>query len=214
MATVVTPVPRQHTFWVRVLEDLGLVAAVVVVGWTLLTALGFRQTAWEAVAMAPGMPGSRSLDISEPLPLVPASRPMMAAVAVAERLEEQGNFGPETQAAWRKALDECRRFSVQPITATRGTPVMLWLLEPETARAAELLLRIEDPATPPAERATLEALREEALANADVIGRYRDVVNFDYWRATCEQGATADGLADRAAAWRADREADQAPQLN
>jgi hypothetical protein len=135
--------------------------------------------------------------VSAPAALVPATKPMLAAVAAATKLEEQGVFTEETRAAWEKASIECRRLSIQPIASSEGAPVMLWLLEPELERAAELADRIAAADTPAGEIAALTSLREEALANAAVIERYRDIINYDYWRATCEEAATPAGLAAR-----------------
>ena len=40
--------------------------------------------------------------------------------------------------------------------------------------------------------------------------RYRDIVNFDFWRATCEMEVTEPALRAREAAWRAEREFENA----
>lgn len=203
MATIVAPVHRQHALWLRVLEDLALILAVSFVGWTLFATLGLHQSPWQAVSLPVALAGQSVPSLPEPVSLVPASRPMMAAVAAATNLEEQGVFSAETQAAWGRALAECRRFSVQPIATAQGQPIMLWLLEPERERAAELAARIAAADTPAEEIEALTALRDEAVANAAVIERYREIVNFDYWRAVCEEGASATGLAMREQAWKA-----------
>jgi len=205
MATVVAPVHRQHSLWLRVLEDLALVLAAIFVGWTLFAILGLRQSPLQAVSLRSALIGRPVPAVVVPMSLMQASRPMLAAVAAATRLEDQGVFGADTQAAWGKALAECRRVSVQPIICSRGEPVMLWLMEPELERAAELAERIAAPETPAHEIEALTALREEALASAALIGRYRDIVNFDHWKAACEQGSTAAGLAAREQAWLANQ---------
>jgi len=46
----------------------------------------------------------------------------------------------------------------------------------------------------------------EARETADIIDRYRDIVNFDFWRATCEAEVTEPMLRAREATWRADRD--------
>jgi hypothetical protein len=53
-----------------------------------------------------------------------------------------------------------------------------------------------------------ELLRQyqEARETAEIIGRYRDIVNFDVWRATCESEVTEPALRAREATWRAERE--------
>jgi len=50
----------------------------------------------------------------------------------------------------------------------------------------------------------------EARETADIIDRYRDIVNFDFWRATCEMEVTEPALRAREAAWRAEREFENA----
>lgn len=50
----------------------------------------------------------------------------------------------------------------------------------------------------------------EAKETADIINRYRDIVNFDFWRATCETEVTEPALRAREAAWRAEREFENA----
>jgi hypothetical protein len=50
----------------------------------------------------------------------------------------------------------------------------------------------------------------EARETAEIIGRYRDIVNFDFWRATCEAEVTEPMLRAREAVWRADQEFENA----
>ncbi|MCE9629245.1 MAG: hypothetical protein K8S94_00800 [Planctomycetia bacterium] len=50
----------------------------------------------------------------------------------------------------------------------------------------------------------------EAQERATMIDRYRDIVNFDFWKASCEAEITDAALRARAAVWRADREFDGA----
>jgi hypothetical protein len=47
---------------------------------------------------------------------------------------------------------------------------------------------------------------DEARETATIIERYRDIVNFDFWRATCEAEVTAPALEFREQSWLADRE--------
>jgi len=47
---------------------------------------------------------------------------------------------------------------------------------------------------------------KEAEETATMIDRYRDIVNFDFWRATCEAGVTEPMLLAREKVWEADRE--------
>jgi hypothetical protein len=46
----------------------------------------------------------------------------------------------------------------------------------------------------------------QAQERATMIERYRDIVNFDFWKATCEAEITEPALRARERAWRADRE--------
>ena len=57
-----------------------------------------------------------------------------------------------------------------------------------------------------------ELLRQhvEAKETADIIDRYRQIVNFNFWRATCEAEVTEPALRAREAAWRAEREFENA----
>ena len=68
----------------------------------------------------------------------------------------------------------------------------------EVARAAPADLR---------QQAWGLALAEaEARETADIVARYRDIVNFDLWRATCEAEVTEPALRARELTWKADRE--------
>jgi hypothetical protein len=68
----------------------------------------------------------------------------------------------------------------------------------EVARAAPADLR---------QQAWGLALAEaEARETADIVARYRDIVNFDLWRATCESEVTEPALRARELTWKADRE--------
>ena len=46
----------------------------------------------------------------------------------------------------------------------------------------------------------------EANETAEIIDRYREIVNFDFWRATCEAEETEPALRAREATWRAQKE--------
>lgn len=50
----------------------------------------------------------------------------------------------------------------------------------------------------------------EANETAEIIGRYRDIVNFAFWRATCEAEVTDEMLKAREATWRAERDFENA----
>jgi hypothetical protein len=53
-----------------------------------------------------------------------------------------------------------------------------------------------------------ELLRDHTQAEerATMIERYRDIVNFDFWKATCESEITDPALRARERTWRADKE--------
>ena len=209
MATVASD-HRHHAFWVRIVEDLALVFACAAIAWVCFVGLVRRPASWREAFSGAALIASPPA--VEPLPLVAASRPMLAAVAAATALEERGVFGAEATAAWQKALDECRTLAVQPIVRTHGEPLHLWLFEAERERAEELALLISAASATPEQVAALTALRDEALAHADQIRRYRDIVNYDHWKAVCEVGVSADGLAAREACWMA-MQADEAGRL-
>ncbi|NBW95261.1 MAG: hypothetical protein EBR28_00655 [Planctomycetia bacterium] len=53
----------------------------------------------------------------------------------------------------------------------------------------------------------------EASETAQIIERYREIVNFDFWRAACEVEVTEPALRARETAWRAEREFENARLL-
>jgi hypothetical protein len=57
-----------------------------------------------------------------------------------------------------------------------------------------------------------ELLRQytEAKETADIIDRYREIVNFDVWRATCETEVTEPAIRAREATWRAEKDFENA----
>jgi hypothetical protein len=50
----------------------------------------------------------------------------------------------------------------------------------------------------------------EAAETAEIIARYRDIVNFDFWRASCEVEVTEPALRARELVWQAEREFENA----
>jgi len=56
---------------------------------------------------------------------------------------------------------------------------------------------------------SLATMHEEAAANTRIIGAYRDLVGYDYWKAVCQAGASEPGFRARAALWRANYVAQQ-----
>ena len=83
--------------------------------------------------------------------------------------------------------------------------------------AAEAALRVtwptvarEAPADVKAKAQELAREFMEANETAEIIDRYRDIVNFDFWRATCEAEVTDEMLKAREATWRAERDFENA----
>lgn len=207
MATVVAPTHRHQAIWLRILEDVAIVTGIALVGW-LLVARAVPLDGPSVSRFLPTLLGPSSPAEGESLSIVAASRPMFRAVKVASALEEQGVFGAEAGAAWQNAARECRRLAVQPITTARGSSIRLWLLEAEEERAEELAALVAMPGKAPEEVEALAALRAEAIDNAAVIRRYRELVNFDHWKAVCEIESSAPVLEARESAWLAARAAD------
>jgi hypothetical protein len=92
------------------------------------------------------------------------------------------------------ALEEQRRAAVAADPSLdESLPSVTWFAVAEEAPADVLEQAIN-----------LCLLREEARKNAALIHRYRAIVGYDHWKATCAAGASQTGLQARAAIWRAD----------
>ena len=114
-----------------------------------------------------------------------------------------------------KALQEQKREALTPEQkAALETPALDRSEAQQAAAAqAEAALAVtwpmvvrEAPADVRTKAKELAAQYVEATETADIINRYRDIVNFDFWRATCETEVTEPALRAREAAWRAERE--------
>jgi len=189
--------------------------------------------AFSGLATAISSSFSVTADPTRPVSLVPASKPMMLAIHQAMDLESHGIFGDQAEGAWQKAAEECRHYSLQHIATTQGHPVQLWMLEIEEGRAQQIAAILEEllpgrrdallagnggePVTWAMVAGTarqairewalkLSSLHDEAIANAATIRRYRDIVNYDYWKAVCEVEGTKLALEAREAIWHADRD--------
>ena len=68
----------------------------------------------------------------------------------------------------------------------------------------------EAPAAVQARAKELARQYVEAQETAEIIDRYRDIVNFDFWRAACEAEVTEPALLAREKIWEADREFENA----
>jgi len=198
--------------WKRHLQEMAVAFAVAGggVATLLLTIEAVRQHR-SPLSLAARIPVlvAQSFRAEPPLPsLVPASKPMMHAVRNAVLLESHGVFGEEARDAWRKAAEECQKLSLQPIASPDGQGIHLWMLEVEEDRAAELAAMLDGPVETPQRAEALRCLHEQAVANAARIRQYREILNYDYWKAVCEAEGTSDALQAREALWRADHEAE------
>jgi len=114
-----------------------------------------------------------------------------------------------------KALEDAKRAALTPEqkAAIDTPPIDRSEAQQKLAAEAESALQVtwpmvvrEAPADVRDKAQTLLRQYIEARETADIIGRYRDIVNFDFWRATCETEVTEPALRAREAAWRAERE--------
>ena len=108
--------------------------------------------------------------------------------------------------AQRKALD------VPPIDRTEA--------QQQSAAEAESALAVnwpmvarEAPADVREKARELARQYVEASETAEIIARYRDIVNFDFWRASCEVEVTEPTLRARELVWQAEREFENARLL-
>lgn len=116
----------------------------------------------------------------------------------------------------RKAgLESDRRAALSPEeqSALETSPFDRTEAQQELAAAAEQALRVtwtmvarDAPLDVRARARELARQHKEAEETATMIDRYRDIVNFDFWRATCEAGVTEPMLLAREKVWEADRE--------
>ena len=118
-----------------------------------------------------------------------------------------------------KALEEAKRAAVTPEqkAALDTPPIDRSEAQQKLAAEAESGLQVtwpmvvrEAPADVRDKAQDLARQYIEARETADIIDRYRDSVNFDFWRATCETEVTEPALRAREAAWRAEREFENA----
>ena len=118
-----------------------------------------------------------------------------------------------------KALEEQRRAELTPEQKAALDVPLLERSESQhkAAAAATEALRVTWPmvvrdAPSEVREQARELLRQhvEAKETADIIDRYRQIVNFNFWRATCEAEVTEPALRAREAAWRAEREFENA----
>ncbi len=108
--------------------------------------------------------------------------------------------------AQRKALD------VPPIDRTEAQQQAA--AEAESALAVNWpMVAREAPADVRDKARELARQYVEAAETAEIIARYRDIVNFDFWRASCEVEVTEPALRARELVWQAEREFENARLL-
>ena len=139
-----------------------------------------------------------------------------AELARAERLAKQleellpGKFS-EMKSNRESALSEKERAALQVPPLDRTEQQQQSVADAE--RKMKVTWRLVAQNAAPETRAKAKRLAEEyveATETADIIDRYRDIVNFDYWRATCEMSVTDLALQAREATWRAEKDYEEA----
>lgn len=84
----------------------------------------------------------------------------------------------------------------------------------EASRVTWQMVARQAPADVREKARELARQHQEAAETADMIARYREIVNFDIWRATCETEVTDAALKARERTWQADRDAQGARLQN
>jgi hypothetical protein len=107
--------------------------------------------------------------------------------------------------------------STEQKQALATTPLERSEQQQQLVAAAEAATRVtwsmvarEAPADVQAKAKELARQHVEARETAEIIDRYRDIVNFDFWRAACEAEVTEPALLAREKIWEADREFENA----
>ena len=118
-----------------------------------------------------------------------------------------------------RAMEELKQTSITPEQKAALDVPLMERSDAQTAAAQAAIqnMRVDWPqvvAESPADvrlRAK-ELLQQwkEAKETAEIIDRYREIVNFDVWRATCEAEVTESAIKAREATWRADRDFENA----
>ncbi len=134
------------------------------------------------------------------------------AQRLAERLETlmPGAFAA-LEARKRKALTKQQQAALETPPMERDEQEQQLAMEAEDAiRVSWPMVASEAAAEIREEARRLAGEYVEASETAEIIDRYRDIVNYDFWRASCEAEVTQDALTAREAIWRADRDYDAA----
>ena len=113
----------------------------------------------------------------------------------------------ELEAERRDALPQAQRDALEatPLERTEDQYELAVLAEQALRVSWDMVARTAPPETRDRAR-ELAREHKEAQETAEMIGRYRDIVNFDFWRATCEASVTESMLRAREKVWEADRE--------
>ena len=108
----------------------------------------------------------------------------------------------------RKAgLSDAQREAIEtpPLDRTEQQQQLVAEAEQATKVTWPMVAR-EAPADAREQAKELAAEYVEASETAEIIDRYRDIVNFDFWRATCEMEVTEPALRAREATWRGEKD--------
>ena len=135
-----------------------------------------------------------------------------AELARAERLATEleellpGRFAA-LEAERKAGLSDAQREAVETPPLDRTEQQQQLVAEAEQAMKVTWSMVARDAPVDAREQAKeLAAEYVEASETAEIIDRYRDIVNFDFWRATCEMEVTEPALRAREATWRAEKD--------
>ena len=120
----------------------------------------------------------------------------------------------EIQERKRAALTDAQRKALDVPPIDRTEPQQQSAAEAESALAVNWpMVAREAPADVRDKARELARQYVEASETAEIIARYRDIVNFDFWRASCEVEVTEAALRARELVWQAEREFENARLL-
>ena len=119
------------------------------------------------------------------------------------------------EAKLRDALPAAQKEVLEIPPADRTEDQMRLAFEAQAAtRVTWPLVAREAPADVREKARSLAAQYVEAAETAEIIDRYRDIVNFNFWKASCEVEVTEPALRAREQTWRAGREFEAARLQN
>ncbi len=130
------------------------------------------------------------------------------AKALADELEAllPGQFAALVENRRASLTDEQRRALDTPaMDRTEAEQLAAAAAETQQAVTWKMVAR-QAPADVRAKAEELARDHTEAQERATMIERYRDIVNFDFWKASCEAEVTEPALEARESTWRADKE--------